>query len=187
MAIKYIGNVKIKWYLAGKHKPENPNNLQFASSCHRFAKEISIKSVQDKISLKLILILELNMISQSCWQALSYHCMQLSEMNWVVFRYSESVLFILIQEKQKKQFQEIKITRRRKTLRLRYTLKPVRHIPQNFPRKKFFSQIVKSSLESSYHPVQGNDTGILQKDMGKWQISTEWEDQCLPFPWNNPY
>lgn len=23
--------------------------------------------------------------------------------------------------------------------------------------------------------------------MGKWQISTEWVDQCLPFPWNNPH
>lgn len=45
----------------------------------------------------------------------------------MVFGHPESGFFRLTQEKQKKEFQEIKITRRMKTLR--YTLKPVRHIP----------------------------------------------------------
>ena len=34
-----------------------------------------------------------------------------------------------------------------------------RHTPK-LPREEVSSQIVKSSLESSYHPVQWNDTGI---------------------------
>lgn len=40
-----------------------------------------------------------------------------------------------------------------------YTLK--------LPQEEVSSQVVKSNLEPSYHPVQGADTGILQKDMGK--------------------